>query len=59
MPTTQSSRLFANGTASTLYVTIPAQLVADSQFPFVIDDPITVTIDGDRLVIAPAEETDD
>lgn len=51
MTTSHSSRLFASGTASTLYATIPAEIVTDSQFPFEADDAITVTIDGDRLII--------
>jgi virulence-associated protein VagC len=59
MPTTHSSRFFTNGTATTLYLTIPARLAADSQFPFSTDDPVTVTIDGDRLVVTPAAEAED
>jgi hypothetical protein len=51
MTTTHPSRLFASGTANTLYATIPAQLVTDSQFPFDADDLVTITIDGDRLII--------
>jgi virulence-associated protein VagC len=59
MTTSHPSRLFASGTANTLYATIPAQLVTDSQFPFDADDLVTVTIDGDRLIITPntREET--
>lgn len=51
MATSHSSRLFASGTANTLYATIPAQLVTDSQFPFAADDLVTITIDSDRLII--------
>lgn len=51
MVTTHSSRIFRSGDATTLYVTIPAELVSDSQFPFDVDDRVTVTIDGDRLII--------
>lgn len=51
MTTLHPSRLFASGNANTLYATIPAQLVTDSQFPFDADDPITISIDGDHLVI--------
>jgi hypothetical protein len=56
MATTHPSRIFASGTASTLYVTIPAQIVTDSQFPFEADDDVVVTLDDDRLIVAPAEE---
>lgn len=51
MPTTHPSRLFESGDATTLYATIPAALVADSQFPFDVDQPVTVSIDGDSLTI--------
>jgi len=51
MATTHPSRVFASGSATTLYVTIPAAIVADSQFPFVVDDDITVTIEGDKLIV--------
>jgi hypothetical protein len=54
MVTTHHSRIFASGHATTLYVTIPAQVVADSQFPFEPDDNVSVTIDEDRLVITAA-----
>lgn len=54
MTTTHPSRLFTSGDATTLYATIPAALVADSQFPFDADDPVTVSIDGDSLVITPS-----
>jgi antitoxin component of MazEF toxin-antitoxin module len=52
MVTTQHSRIFASGHATTLYVTIPSQIVNDSQFPFEADDEVTITIDGDRLLIS-------
>lgn len=59
MVTTQSSRIFRSGDATTLYVTVPAEVVSDSQFPFDRDDPVTVTVDGDRLVVThDAEEAD-
>lgn len=51
MATSHPSRIFDSGPATTLYVTIPAQVVSDSQFPFEADDAVTVTIDEDRLVI--------
>lgn len=60
MAITHSSRIFEAGDATTLYVTIPAGIVSDSQFPFTADDAVTVTIDGDRLLITStdvAEET--
>jgi hypothetical protein len=55
MTTTRSSRIFASGDATTLYVTIPADVVADSQFPFAADETVTVSIDGDSLVVTGAE----
>lgn len=58
MTTSHSSRLFASGTANTLYATIPAEIVTDSQFPFEADDAVTVTIDGDRLVITADTDSD-
>lgn len=58
MTTTQDSRIFASGPATTLYVTIPARLASDSQFPFEVDDDVTITIDGEKLVITPTEDPD-
>lgn len=56
MAQSHPSRIFDSGTASTLYVTIPAQVAADSQFPFEADDAVVVEIDGDALrVIAPED----
>jgi len=51
MPTTYPSRIFQNGAANTLYLTLPATIVGDSQFPFDADADVTVTIDGDRLIV--------
>ncbi|MFB6300647.1 MAG: hypothetical protein ABEH65_10345 [Halobacteriales archaeon] len=51
MTTTHPSRIFSSGDATTLYVTIPAAIVSDSQFPFAVDEAVTVTIDGDQLRI--------
>lgn len=59
MTTSHQSRVFASGNATTLYVTIPAQIVSDSQFPFKTDDEVTVTIDGDNLLITPTKDGDD
>lgn len=56
MTTSHESRIFASGNATTLYVTIPAQIVTDSQFPFETDDAVTVIIDEDRLIITSSEE---
>lgn len=53
MATTHPTRIFASGNANTLFLTIPARVVTDSQFPFDADDEVTVAIDGDRLVISP------
>jgi len=56
MATSHPSRIFNSGDASTLYVTIPAQVVSDSQFPFDNDDAVTVTIDDGQLMITPNTE---
>jgi hypothetical protein len=53
MATSRPSRIFPSGDATTLYVTIPAQVVVDSQFPFDTDDAVIVIIDGSQLVVAP------
>ena len=52
MAATHPSRVFRSGDASTLYVTIPANVVSDSQFPFDADQAVVVAIDGDRLVVS-------
>lgn len=60
MADTHSSRIFRSGDATTLYVTIPAEVVSDSQFPFDADQAVTVTIDGDELIVSKrTEETDE
>lgn len=56
MPTSHLSRIFASGSATTLYVTISAQIVSDSPFPFEADDTVTVPIDDNQLVITPNSE---
>ena len=53
-----TSRIFASGTASTLYLTIPAQIVTDSQFPFEEDDEVVVAIEGSNLTVTPVNEND-
>lgn len=55
MATSRETRIFESGNATTLYVTIPAEVVSDSQFPFASDDDVTVTIDDGQLIISPAE----
>ena len=57
MTITRLSRIFASGDATTLYLTLPAAIVADSQFPFAADDAVRVTIDGDALRVT-AESVD-
>lgn len=52
MTRSHRSRIFPNGPASTLYVTIPAQVASDSQFPFAPEDEVVVSIDGDRVVVS-------
>lgn len=59
MSSTHHTRLFRNGSATTLYLTIPARVVGDSQFPFDVDQPVTVAIDDGRLVVTPAKEGGD
>lgn len=56
MSTTHQTRLFQSGTATTLYLTIPARIVADSQFPFDVDQPVTVTIDGSNLLVTSSDD---
>ncbi len=51
MATTETSRIFKSGDANTLYVTIPAAVASDSQFPFEAEEKVIVEIDGDRLLI--------
>ena len=50
MVTAHDGRIFASGNATTLYVTIPAQVASGSQFSFEADDAVTVTIDGNGTV---------
>lgn len=59
MATTYPSRIFPSGDATTLYVTIPAADLSASQFPFDADDDVTITIDGDRLIMTEANEGGD
>ncbi len=56
MAQSHPSRIFDSGSASTLYVTIPAQVAADSQFPFEPDDAVVVHIEGDSLRVTPTED---
>lgn len=63
MTTTKRSRIFSSGNATTLYLTLPAAVVSDSQFPFAPDDAVQVIIDGETLQITAeppldASETD-
>lgn len=51
MATTETSRIFKSGDANTLYVTIPAAVASDSQFPFEAEENVVVAIDDDRLII--------
>jgi hypothetical protein len=56
MVDTHPSRIFRSGDATTLFVTVPAEVVSDSQFPFNADDDVVVTIDDDRLVVTSTED---
>lgn len=59
MADTHSSRIFRSGNATTLYVTIPAEVVSDSQLPLDAAQEVTVTIDEDQLTVSKSnEETD-
>jgi hypothetical protein len=57
MSNTESSRIFASGKATTLYLTLPAAIVSDSQFPFAPDDTVQITIENDELRIKPVSDT--
>lgn len=59
MATTHPSRIFRSGDATTLYITVPAEVVSDSQFPFDIDENVTVTIDGNRLLVTGDSDEDE
>lgn len=59
MTLTKLSRIFASGDAATLYLTVPAAVVSDSQFPFEADDTIQITIEGNSLRISPASNQPD
>lgn len=56
MTLSKPSRMFASGDANTLFLTLPAAIVSDSQFPFAADDTVQITIDGDSLQITPIPE---
>jgi hypothetical protein len=53
MTLSKPSRLFTSGDATTLFLTLPAAVVSDSQFPFAADDTVQVTIEGDSVRITP------
>jgi hypothetical protein len=57
MSNTEASRIFASGKATTLYLTLPAAIVSDSQFPFEPDDTVQITIENDELRIKPVSDT--
>lgn len=59
MTRTHRSRVFASGSANTLYLTIPAAVTSDSQFPFAADDDVTVSIDDGRLVVRHTDDGED
>lgn len=59
MVATHPSRIFASGSASTLYITIPSGVVTDSRFPFEADDEVKVTIEDDRLIVTRATDGTD
>lgn len=56
MVTIHLSHIFASDDATMLYITIPVQIVSDSQFPVDADDDISVTINDERLVVTEASE---
>lgn len=47
----ETGRLFHNGEAKTLFMSIPSAVASDSAFPFEEDDDVVVRIHDDRLVI--------
>lgn len=57
MTTEKSTRVFESGTETTLSVTVPSQVVTDSQPPFNPDDDVTHT-DDDRLIVTSTAGTE-
>lgn len=45
------SRVYSSMKRETLYMTIPKALAQDSACPVKDGDKVTITIDGDRLII--------
>lgn len=47
----ETGRLFRNGKARTLFMSIPSAVARDSAFPFEEEDDVIVRVHDDRLVI--------
>jgi hypothetical protein len=51
MTKTSKGRVFSTGSANTLFVSIPADMVLDAEFPFEDGQPVEVRIDDDAVVV--------
>jgi len=52
----KKSRIFRVKNQKTALLTIPADLVKDSAFPFKVPEEVIVRIDGNRLIVEKAEK---
>lgn len=53
----ETGRLFRNGKARTLFMSIPSAVARDSAFPFEREDDVIVRVHDDRLVIQREPDT--
>jgi len=53
-----TSNLFSDGAANTCYLTIPAAMAMNSEFPFEDDQEVLLRIDGERLVVESLDTTE-
>lgn len=53
----ETGRLFRNGEARTLFMSIPSAIARDSAFPFDEEDDVIVRVHDDRLVIQREPDT--
>lgn len=44
------------GKYDSVYVTIPLELFRDPEFPFALDEPLLIYIEGKRLILAEIQE---
>ena len=52
------SRIFRVKGQATALLTIPADLVKDSAFPFKVPERVLVSIDGERLIVEKVENVE-